>query len=50
MVDDRALTREQIRDWIHKHLATAPKRSELWGEQILATYLGEPPPSTGIAA
>lgn len=38
MVDDRALTREQIREWIHKHLADLPERDDAWRAEVLNIY------------
>jgi hypothetical protein len=35
MVSDRNLTREQIEEWIHKHLATFPDRDEAWQREVL---------------
>lgn len=44
------LTEEETATWVARHLALAPERSELWGEQILATYLGETGPTGAVAA
>lgn len=38
MVDDRALSREQIRDWIRKHLADFPERDDAWRTEVLNIY------------
>lgn len=49
-MDDETLTPEQVREWVSRHLANAPERSESWGEAILATYLGNTPARPLLAA
>lgn len=38
MVDDRHLSREAIRAWIHKHLADAPERDDAWHRSVFRIY------------
>lgn len=38
MVDDRTLTREQIREWVLKHLADFPEHDEAWRREVLNIY------------
>lgn len=38
MVDDSTPAREEVRAWIHKHLASAPERDEAWYRSVLNIY------------
>lgn len=38
MADDTKLTREQIEEWIHKHLGDFPERDDAWHRSVLNLY------------
>lgn len=44
------LSAEDIEAWVARQLARFPERDEVWGESIVATYLGETSSPEGIAA